>query len=274
MCQTGFITCATGQRLWSIARSAAVLCGLTTLLVVILRFSPAAPPQATSQAPPNPVDEPLRLVSEARQAFQGVKDYTCLLVSRERIQGELQPENVVSMYVRQEPFSIYMRWQAPKALEDQEVCHVAGRNNGMMRVHSSGLLGLVGFVNLDPRDPRVFEHSRHDITEAGIGHLNEQYDRYWQAERPLHRLHVACADYEFDHRWCTRVEASYPGSKPGEYYAYRSVIYFDREHHLPIRVENYGWPRPGGPSGGDLLESYSHVALRLNVNLADQVFSH
>jgi len=250
---------------------------MVALLAFVFRFiaglqaQPAAMPLPAEK---NPLDEPLRLIGEASQAFQGVKDYTCLLVSRERIKGELEAENVMSMKVRKEPLSVYLRWQAPRRLADQEVCYVAGHNNGMMRVHAPGLLGLLGFLNIDPRDPRVFEHSRHDITEAGIGHLIEQFGSYWQAERPLKRLQVSIAEYEFDQRRCTRVEGTYPNSKPGEFYAYRTAIYFDHENHLPIRVENYGWPYAGGPPGGALLESYSHVDLRLNVNLDTQAFKH
>jgi hypothetical protein len=235
---------------------------------------PLQPAAASADAKDNPLDEPLRLIAEARLAFQNVKDYTCILVSQERIHGEMRPENVIFMNARKEPFSIYLRWMAPKGLVNQEICYVVGRNHGMMRAHSAGLLGIVGFVNLDPRDPRVFDYSRHAITEAGIGHLIDQYGNYWLAERPWNRLHVVVEEYEVDHRRCTRVEASYPGSKPGQFYAYRSVIYFDRENHLPIRVENYGWPRPDGPPGGELLEKYSYVGLCLNVNLDDKAFDY
>jgi hypothetical protein len=254
----------------SCCRTVAVA-GVVTLLGLALRSSPGLRAQSSATPVAHPLDEPLRLIAEARQAYQGVKDYTCLLVSRERIKGELPAENVVSMKVRKEPFSVYLRWQAPRKLVDQEVCYVAGQNNGMMRVHSPGLLGLLGFISINPRDPRVFEHSRHDITEAGIGHLIQQFGSYWQAERSLRRLQVKIGEYEFDHHRCTRVEGTYPNSRPGEFYAYRTAIYFDQESHLPVRVESYDWPQPGAPDG-DLLEVYSHVDLRLNVNLDDQAF--
>jgi hypothetical protein len=256
---------------------AVALVGIVNVLALLFRLIPSLPAQSASsplQTNNNPLDEPLRLIAEASQAYQGVKDYTCLLVSQERIKGKLEAENVITMKVRKEPFGVYLRWQAPRQLAEQEVCYVAGQNNGMMRVHSPGLLGIFGFISIDPRDPRVFEHSRHDITEAGIGHLIEQFGSYWQVERPLSRLHVVISEYEFDRRRCTRVEGTYPNSKPGDFYAYRTAIYFDQQSHLPIRVENYGWPTADGSSVGELLESYSHVDLRLNVNLDDNTFKH
>src|SRR5437588_6375046 len=70
--------------------------------------APDTPQQAP--APAAPLDEPLRLIDNARRSLQGISDYTCLLVKRERLRGELQPENLISMKVRNRPFSVYMRW--------------------------------------------------------------------------------------------------------------------------------------------------------------------
>src|SRR5262249_49765644 len=153
---------------------------------------------------------PLRLIEAARRSYQGVRDYTCVLVKRERIQGQLEPENVVAMKVRTQPFSVYLRWTEPKASEGQQACYVAGRNNGMMRAQSPGLLGVVGFVSIAPRDPRAKKSSRHSITDAGIGNLIERFARYWEQERRLGRTQVRIAEYEFAKRRCTRVETIHP----------------------------------------------------------------
>src|SRR5262245_16179796 len=78
---------------------------------------PVPQPQAIPPAPPPlpagtaaPMDEPLRLLAEARQTFQGVRDYTCLMIKRERLHGQLQPECKVSMKVRHQPFSVYLNF--------------------------------------------------------------------------------------------------------------------------------------------------------------------
>ncbi len=239
------------------------------------------PPQVAPPVPPAapaageaPLDPPLRLLAEARQAYQSVQDYSCLFVKRERVRGVLQPENVITMRVRARPFSVYLSWQAPRNLQGQEACYVAGKNNGMMRVHSNGLLGVAGWVSLDPNDPRALQTSRHTITEAGIGHLIERYVERWEVEKRLGRTQVRMADYEFNHRRCVRVEVTHPNSRPGEFYSYRGVIYFDKQTHLPIRSEAYDWPRPGGPPDGDLLECFSYVDLKVNVRLPANAFDY
>jgi hypothetical protein len=246
------------------------------LLAVAVLGTGANPPSGGYQtaAPASPMDEPLRVIAEARQAYAGVKDYTCLFIKREVIGGQMQPENLISMKVRTQPFSVYLRWLGPDAVKGQEACYVVGRNGGMMRVHSTGLLGAVGFVSLDLRDPRATKNSRHSIAEAGIGNLIERYGQRWQVERQMNKTQVRIAGYEYNKRPCTRVETIHPDNGGGQFYAYRSLIYFDQQTHLPVRVENYSWPRPGGNPGGDLFECYSYVDLKFNVGLGDDAFNY
>jgi hypothetical protein len=249
-----------------------------TVLAGGMNLVPRAVGQGPGQATPLPtasvMDEPLRLIASASQSYQQVRDYTCLFVKRERIRGQLQPENLVEMRVRSQPFSVYLRWLSPLDSAGQEACYVAGRNNGQMRVHSTGLAGVVGFVSLDPRDPRVAQNSRHTITEAGIGNLIGRFAQRWELERRLNRTQVRVAEYTYDRRPCTRVETIHADNAGGQFYTYRSVLYFDRETRLPVRVEAYDWPRPGGTPGGELLESYSYAHLRLNVGLDDRAFNY
>src|SRR5262249_10958388 len=154
----------------------------------------------------SPLDEPLRLVAQARQVYAQVQTYTCTLISQERVKGRLEPENVVALTMRTQPFSVYMRWLGPKDAVGREVIYVAGRNQGNMRVHDNKGLGkAIGFVSIAPNDPRVLEHSRHTIVEAGIGNLIEQFARSWDAERRLGKTRVQIAEYEYDRKRCVRV---------------------------------------------------------------------
>src|SRR5262249_41598445 len=140
-------------------------------------------------------------------------------------------------------------------------------------VHTTGLLGAMGFINLDPRDPRAQEGNRHTITEAGIGNLIEQYTQGWESARRWNRTHVRIAEYEYNRPRCTRVETHQLENVGGQMPCQRSVVYFDKETRLPIRVENYDWSRQAG-AAGDLLEEYSYADLRLNVGLGDQHFNY
>jgi len=236
----------------------------------------ANPPAARSADKPAeacPMDEPLRLLAEAKSGFEKVSDYTCTLVKKERINGELTPENVVAMSVRTEPFGVDLRWLKPQGMSGQEACYVAGKYDGKMRVRAAGLLGAVGFISMDPTDPRCQKTSRHAITEAGIGNLIERFIGRWELERKLNVTQVRIGEYEYNKRRCVRVETIHPTNPDDQFLCYRTVVYFDKENHLPIRIEAYDWPHGDGDSGA-LVESVSYANLHLNVGLADETFNH
>ena len=70
------------------------------------------------------------------------------------------------------------------------------------------------------------------------------------------------------------VSKSVHPTNPNGYFQYfRDVVYFDKETHLPIRLEFYDWPRQQGDPG-QLVEVYSFANMRLNVGLGDNVFNH
>ncbi|HLJ92512.1 MAG TPA: DUF1571 domain-containing protein [Gemmataceae bacterium] len=250
--------------------------GTLSALLLLMMSGAQNPPPAAPSAPTGagPMDLPLRLIAEARQSYQGVQDYTCLFIKRERLREQIQPEHLIAMKVRTQPFSVYLRWLRPAPTAGQEVCYVAGRNNGMMRVHSTGLRGVVGFVSMDPRDPRALETSRHTITEAGIGNLIDRFGKAWELESRLNRTQVRVQEYEANSRRCLRVETVHTDPAGQQIPFYRSVVYFDKQNHLPIRVENYDWPRPGFDPAGAIVESYSYLDLHLNTGLSEAVFVH
>jgi hypothetical protein len=233
---------------------------------------PASSKKATTDKTGSPMDEPLRLLAAASKAYNNVSDYTCTMIKRERIGGDLQPANVIAMMVRADPFSVYLRWQEPKDLVGQEACYVAGKNDGKMRVKATGTLGLLGFVSLDPNDPRTQATSRHSITEAGIGNLLERFRKGWEQEKQWGQTQVKVAEYDYNKRRCVRVETIHPQDSE-RYVYYRNVVYFDKETRLPVRTECYDWPKNAGEKG-ELVEVYSYVNVKLNVGLEDDVFDH
>jgi hypothetical protein len=251
---------------------------LLPLLFVSALFLACGLPSASAQSPPtagnaNPFVLPLRLIADARASYQNTRDYSCLLVKQERIRGQIQPENLVSMQVRTQPFSVALRWLKPHDMAGQEVCYVAGQNKGMMRVHSVGIRGVAGFVSVDPNDPRALEHSRHSIVESGIGNLIERFAQRWEMESRWGRSEVRVAEFTYDRRRCDRVETIHRDNAGGQLPFYRSAVYFDKQTHLPIRVENYDWPKPGEDQRGVLAEVYSYANLRINQGVNEMAFN-
>lgn len=244
-----------------------------SMLVLAFFASAVQPPPAKLVAPTaHSMDEPLKLLDNAKKAMANVQDYSCTLIKQERMGGTLSPVHVVTMMVRQQPFSVYLKWHQPKANVGQEACYVAGKNNGMMRAKSPGILGSVGFVSVDPNDPRAKKTSNHTITESGIANMIARFQDRWVNEKQFDRVTVKTGEYEYNKRRCIRTEVAYKETVPASPY-YRSVVYFDKEMAVPIRVELYDWPKAGGQAGGELIETYSYVSLKLNAGLPDATFN-
>jgi hypothetical protein len=255
-----------------------VVSSLAALIVpttpLLRNDQPATAQQAAPPAAPqaNPLDQPLQLVYEARKAYANVQDYSCTLVKQERVQGRLQEQNIILCKFRVNPFSVNMRWLAPRELVGQEVSFIYGRNGNKMHVNFAKGFKKVISPWIDPLDPRVLQHSRHNIYEAGIGNLIEMTIKNMEMERNLNKTQVRIADYTYNNRPCYRIE-SVRTERNERYYSYRSVLYLDKETKLPIRTENYDWPTQGGAEGGDLLEVFSFIDLRTNAGLTDADFA-
>ena len=242
--------------------------------------APAQPgvPAADDSYPPSAprtvtMDDAVRLIEAARERFRDVRDYSCRLVQRERVGDKLPPETVAELEVRSRPFSVHMKWLEPRSMVGQEAIYATGKNDGKMRVRGAGLLGAIGFISLDVNDPRARSTSRHSITEAGLGNLIERFAEGWPNERRHGAVDLRIDEFTFAGRACTRVETVHPVNPDGFFLFGRSVVYFDKNTELPIRVENYDWPKNPGEAG-PLLEEYSYLELRLNPGLGDDVYDH
>src|SRR3954464_9716204 len=99
--------------------------------------TPTQPVQPAA-AVQSPLDQPVAWMQEAKRNYSAVKDYTCTLVSQERVNGKLLDQNIMALKFRQQPFSVYMRWLQPRDLAGQEVCFIQGKNNNKMRVNPKG----------------------------------------------------------------------------------------------------------------------------------------
>ncbi|MFO0810011.1 MAG: DUF1571 domain-containing protein [Gemmataceae bacterium] len=233
---------------------------------------------ARAQTPPAPTptpapDQALTLIQEAKASFARVRDYMGTLVKEERVNGMLQPEQYIELRVRQQPFSVYLKWQGPKQFVGQEAMFVSGKNDNRLRAKGTGLAAIAGYVSLDPRDPRAMAQSRHVITDTGIGYLIETVWKNYELERrfPANVVQVKYADYAFQGKTHTCMETTHLTNN-GQFYAYRTLVFFDKETKLPMRFEAYDWPTPGGNPKGEKLEVYSYVNVKFNVGLTDAAF--
>ena len=208
---------------------------------------------------------------DARSAFARVRDYSCHFLRQERVRGKLLPEQTAELYARTLPHSVALKVIAPAGLAGAESVYVAGKHAGNVRVKPAGTYGTQAWQTLSPPDPRLTTDARHSAATIGIGAVIDRLEKIVSVEKQLRNpLAVVAAEYSYAGRPVTRYEVF--AERPHALrYAYRVVVYVDKELRLPIRFEAYDQPTAAHPKG-ELLEAHSFVNLTLNPGVGEAVF--
>lgn len=244
--------------------------------------SPDAVAAVAPELQPHPLDPALDVARKSLVHIeQSVRDYSCTLVKRERVQGELLDHEFMTCKVRHErvedgrvvPFGVYLGFLKPETMKGREVIYVAGTNDGKLVAHEGGLKGrFLPTVSLLPTSTLALRGNRYPITEIGIKTLTERLIEKGSRDRTLGSCEVRMVDgAKVKDRVCTMLEVKHPDRKP-EYEFHVARIFLDNELNIPIRYESYDWPSsPDGPP--QLIEEYTYMNLKLNVGLQDQDFN-
>lgn len=241
-----------------------------------------APPAASRTAARNtttPADpravHPLRpaveMARRAEQQLEQIRDYTCVLVKRERIDGQLTPHESLFLKVRHEPFSVYLYCLGPSKPKGQEAIYVHGSNNNMVLAHSTGLKKLAGTLTLEPTSARMMEGNLYPITNIGLLNMTRRLIARETDEMAYGECEMKFYEgAKVDGRPCTCVEIIHPVPRKN-FKFHRTRVFYDNEWQIPLRTENCGWPaQPGGEP--PVMEEYTYQKLRLNVGLTDLDF--
>ncbi|MCA9211928.1 MAG: DUF1571 domain-containing protein [Planctomycetales bacterium] len=226
---------------------------------------------------PHPLDDALEMAHASLNHIDlHVKDYTCTLVKRERINGRLLPHEFMTCKIRNErsdgtPFSVYMKFTNPSSVRGREVIYVQGENDGNMVAHEGGFKSFLPTVTLKPDGALAMRNQRYPVTEVGLRTLTERLIEKGNRDRELGPCTVKIlSGAKVAKRPCTCIEVRHDERKPQlDFHVAR--VFVDSELNVPIRYEAYEWPsRPGGEM--ELIEEYSYIDLKLNVGLTDEDF--
>jgi len=233
--------------------------------------------QATFTSPAGPSEHPWLPVLRWAQQEQAtidreVRDYAATIVSRERIGGALEEYQSIFVKVRHRPLSIYVHVLSPEDHQGEEAIYVAGRNDGKLLGHTTGLAGqIVGTVALDPNSSTALNGHRHPITELGIRHLCQRLIELGNNDVQFAESEVRfLSGLKLNDRRCTGVEVIHPVPRTS-FQFHRLRLFVDEQLKLPVRFEQYGWPRqPGEPP--ELVEEYNYTNVRVNNGFTDADF--
>ena len=248
------------------------------------RPNPAVAAAVAAKRPEHPLDPAIAFARERLGLLRAnVRDYTCTLVKRERVNGTVTDYEYMFTKVRNRkvvngrtavPFSVYMYFLKPTNIKGREVTFVEGKNNGKMMAHEGGAAGAwLPSVWLRPEGPLAMRGNLYPITDVGIENLvvklierGVREKQYGDCQVTFHK------NAKVNGRVCTLLQIMHP-VKRDEFEFYLAQIFVDDEYNVPIRYAAYSWPtKPGGRP--EVLEEYTYLNLKLNVGLTDADFDH
>lgn len=209
-----------------------------------------------------------------------VRDYTCVLVKRERIDGDLLPTEhmLVKFRGRQvpasdddAPFSVYLKLLAPRSLRGREILYVSGRNSGDVMVRKGGRRASFLTLHIDPLGGMAMRDNRYPITAFGIENLLRRLIDVAELDSQYGECDVRVVPgAKVDGRLCTMYQVTHPVRR--SYFRFHIArVFQDHELRVPIRYVAYLWPTEKGDSP-PLLEEYTYRNLKLNVGLTHADF--
>jgi hypothetical protein len=230
----------------------------------------------------HPLGPALKMAYEGyRRISEEVDDYTCTLVKRERINGELRDFEHIATKIRHErreggrvttPFAVHLKFLAPARVEGREVLFVEGQNNGKMFARRGGERFAYMAARIDPKGELAMRDNRYPITQIGMLHLVRQLVE--RAEQDLHHGECTVNFYKskINGRACSQIKVTHPVRREHFHY-HLAKIFIDDELRVPVHYEAYDWPAKAGDPP-PLTESYSYLDLKLNVGLAERDFDY
>lgn len=216
-----------------------------------------------------------------RHIRKDVRDYSCSLVRRERVDGRLLEYEFMSAKVRHRrsrdgkvviPFSVYLEVLAPAESKGREVLYVEGQNDGDMLVKKGGKRFSFVTTRISPTSDTAMHNNRYPVTEFGMENLVMRLievvkeDISIGAETNVRFFN----DARIDGRSCTAIEVVHPVFDTRLRF-HTAKVFMDNELQVPVHYEAYDWPKE---AGGEpvLLEQYTYRNIQLNVGFTDRDF--
>lgn len=222
------------------------------------------------------------LLERGIASFENVDSYSFTFARQERVDGALLAPQLMTVKLRHEPFSVYMKWLDGEGigLKGRQLIYVSGQNDDKLLVQPGGLAGrATGTLKLSFDDSRVKGESRHPVTECGLlhlaktllGHHRHDLDRATGYYCELHDGQT------FNNRPCYLVVSEYTSRDANPTYR-KSMMYIDKELSLPTCVRNFTWSEEAEADVAKLdeetlLEAYSYTDIQSDTRLAEEDFS-
>jgi hypothetical protein len=234
----------------------------------------------------HPVEWVLKFAHEEQAYLQRtVRDFTCRVTKRERIEGELQDYRSIDMWVREQthtggrgpqPPSVRLEFLGPSEIKGRKVLFVAGRNDDRLLVRKGGRRFGYIVTDVDPASSVVKRESLMPITEIGFSQVLDRTIRTLQQDLAADPHgdntiveHITTAT--INGRPCEMLRITHPARRDGVQFFSASMC-IDSELHVPVRFDVYDWPETPGHEPR-LMSEFTYTNVTLNADLDDATFA-
>jgi len=233
---------------------------------------------------PHPLDPAIQLAHQSLgQIRADLKDYTAVLVKRERIGDDVGEHEFMFAKVRNRkvqdnkivvPFSVYIAFLKPASVKGREVLYVENQNQGKLYAHEGGMKRILGTHLLETTSFLAMAGQRYPITDIGIENLVVKLIERGEKDK----RHGYCSvelvpGAKVGGRNCSIIQVTHE-IQQSYYDFYKAQIFMDDEWKIPVRYAAYTWPKHGAKLDvdKDVIEEYTYQNINFNVGLTDADF--
>ena len=214
-----------------------------------------------------------------------VRDFTCRVTKRERIEGELQDYRYIDMWVREQthanprvtqPPSVLLEFLGPSEIEGRKVLFVAGQNDDRLLVRKGGRRFSYVVTDVDPASSIVKRESLMPITEIGFSQVLDRTIRTLQQDvaadpRGDNTIVEQITTATINGRPCQMLRITHPRRRDGLQFFSASMA-IDSALHVPVRFDVYDWPETPDQQP-PLMSEFTYTNVTLNAELDDATFA-
>jgi hypothetical protein len=223
---------------------------------------------ATDVDSKHPLGPAIRYARKCYTPLAKVKDYDVSFAKRELVDGEMV-EQKLRIKLREKPFSVYLYFKGNH--EGREVIYVTGKNDGDLLVHETGIKSIIGTLGLPPTGDRAMSENRYPVTKIGIGNMLDAIVQQWEKEARKTKPTVKYyPNAKVGDTQCRVIESTHAKKGNGVTF-HRTRLFIDRETGLPIRVQQFGFPKKSGAKPS-VIEDYTYSKIKTNVGLQNRDF--
>lgn len=233
--------------------------------------APGAPFDLEQKPGEHPLMPALRMAQEAVQHIDdNVRDYSAILRKQERIDGELQEEEIAFVKVRNQPFNVHMFFLSPN--KGRECLYVPGPNGekGILHARDSGFRRKLGVFELDPDGRLAMAGQKYPITKLGLRNLTTELIAVASNDVNYGECEVRTLQTTMNKRPVTVIEVVHPTPRKN-FRFHKAQVFIDNELRLPVRYAAYLWPQTPGEAP-PLEEVYTYTDIKINNGFTDADF--